>query len=80
MATTSFTRSDLALAVPGNITTQGISQQTAIDPSLTFAGWFPTTIPVDPAPPIFRTEVEQLDLLRVAMLVIGVVIGARILR
>jgi hypothetical protein len=42
--------------------------------------WLPTEISVPPDPPVFRTQTEQLDLLRVAMLLVGVFIGAKVLR
>lgn len=39
----------------------------------------PDSIPVQPSPlPVFRTEVEQIDLLRLAMLALGVIIGMKV--
>lgn len=78
--TTSFTLGDLATAQPANISSQGVSATVPIDTTLIAPGWIPTTIYVPEDPPNYRIETEQLDLLRLVLLVVGVFIGAKILR
>lgn len=77
---TTFTMGDLATAQPANISSQNVSETVPIDTHLIAPGWIPTTVYVPDDPPIFHTETEQLDLLRLVLLVVGVFIGAKILR
>lgn len=80
--TTSYTLGQLATAIPGDISPYSqTAGGTPIDASITYAGWLPTTIYIPENPgPIYRTETQQLDLLRVLMIVVGVIIGAKLLR
>jgi hypothetical protein len=64
--------------LPGQVTSQNVSQEFPL------AFWqtagLPDAIPVEPAPPVFSSGVEQLDLFRVLMLMLGIVIGVKVLR
>jgi len=64
--------------LPGNVQSQDLTAP--ILSGTTIGGdWLPVDVYVPPTPPVFRTETEQIDLMRIVLLIVGVIIGAKVL-
>lgn len=77
---TAFTVAQLAQAVPANIESQDVSSAFPL-PFWSAAGDLPDSIPVDPTPgPVFTVQTTQYDWFRIGFLLLGVIVGAKILK